>query len=305
MEKKVLDAYGRYLKTLEDKNTDFGGNYKAMKDYISSRCTGADRTALLSVLMYETVKAVKGHGIKCVSKAGDGWDKVVVQELYTKLNSMQATWDKRDTEDIKERLAIQGESFFKLVDKNEDKPWLQLYMLQCYSVREFGKWLRDPKYLRTELDYVKALLEGRTPKQDASEEEDLEKQFSAPAQQLNAEDFIPMAAVSDERDRARRTEETIRVYQHATDAATTLEELDKAEREFIYTMRSLHEGFDISNKRSTYMIPMCDAAILHAQAKREALEKGETLPLPPIDVSDVDWKDILLDPEVITAGDGA
>jgi len=294
METKVLDAYRRYLKTLEDKNTDFGGNYKAMKEYISSRCTGADRTALFSVLTYETVKAVKGHGIKCVSKAGDGWDRVAVQELYTKLNSMQTTWDKRDTEDVKERLAVQCESFFKLVYKNADKPWLQLYMYQCYSVREFGKWFITPKYLRTELAYVNALLEGKTPKLDASEEEDLVKQLSAPVPQPNAEDFIPMAAVSDERDRAKRTEETIRVYQHATDAATTLDELDKAEREFISTMRSLHKNFDINNKRSTYMIPMCDAVILHGQVKRKALEDGLELPPPGTDTSEIKWNDIFL-----------
>ena len=261
MEKKVLDAYVRYLKSIEDRNSNIGENYKSMREYINRNCTGNDRTALLDVLVYETIKTVKGHAIKCVSRAGDNWDKLAVQQLYMKLTNLQKAWDDQSSE-REQRVALLADQFFKFVLSHKDKPWLQLYMYQCYSERDYGRWLKDPKYLSDELNYVQALLEGKTPTPAHEDYETDEQDYE-----------FGGAVVTNPEERRQREQEYIDRFHVQCMNAQSSEEVLASREDFNNSMKTLHPDFP--NERLVYIIPKCEAAMLYATNRQHELETEE------------------------------
>lgn len=260
MEKKVLDAYVRYLKSIEDRDSNIGESYKAMREYINKNCDGKDRAAMLDVLVYETIKAVKGHGIKCVSRAGEGWDKLAVQQLYMKLNNLQNAWDDSSSE-REQRVAILADQFFKFILSHKDKPWLQLYMYQCYSERDYGRWLKDPKYLSEELAYIQALMDGKTPETVDTSADDFDEEFGQFQTPVKPGEI-----------KEREQEYIDRFHMQCLNAQSS-DEVLQSKKDFISYMKTLHPNFP--NERLVYIIPKCEAALSYADGLAIHLQEME------------------------------
>lgn len=138
MSKSILDIYSRYLKSLSDQNANIGENFAAMEGLLYQVVETDDlRGRLHADIVYQTLKAIIQRRLSC-KQAAPYWDVDVVQQLYTRLNTLNQTLREGDNE----RAMVITTNMFKLIDQfQDDNPWLCLYMYLAYSRTFAGSWL--------------------------------------------------------------------------------------------------------------------------------------------------------------------
>lgn len=156
---EVVEVYKRYLTSLRDKNANIAENFKAIQKWMDDNCGDQGLKRVLTTdSIYQVLKELRARELKCKDQSHGNWDSDAVQETYKLLSKMDnALKDVSEGSGSQNKLVQLTSMFWKLWNACEDMPWLQLYMLQCYSDRNVGKGLRGHNCKEHQL--AKKLLE--------------------------------------------------------------------------------------------------------------------------------------------------
>lgn len=159
---EIVEAYKRYLASLNGKSSDIIGNFDAIYKHITNNCEGEIYQALLIDCIGKTIKAVKENGLRLKDMASE-WNKASIDRFFEILGNIEKA---RKTEDW-DTYKINEYYLFKLC-KEEESPHTRLYMYIKHSESIDGYNL-----YKSNRELVKELFNAKTEEEI---EEILEKE---------------------------------------------------------------------------------------------------------------------------------
>ena len=87
---QIVEAYKRYLASLNGKGSDIIGNFDAIYKHITNNCEGEIYQALLIDCIGKTIKAVKEKGLRLKEMASE-WNKASIDRFFEILGKLTST----------------------------------------------------------------------------------------------------------------------------------------------------------------------------------------------------------------------
>ena len=133
--KKIVEAYNKYIKSLNDGDSDIIKNFQTMYQWLKANCDDDAWVTLSYGSICKTLKAAEKRELNYRDNSKGLWDGSVAKKGFQLAKTTDRTSKSGNMQKLKDCFI----ELFTMFNETSCKPPLQLYVCHCYYQTETGK----------------------------------------------------------------------------------------------------------------------------------------------------------------------